>query len=99
MFTTFPPRKEGKDWVLVPALFEPEFHPIASRRFLLSATTEGVITTRSNRMKFRLDYRHFSRILHLILAKIYGVPTNLKIGLRKQRTSRGSYKEQAQEFH
>ena len=35
-------------------------HPIASSRFLLSTTegsnqvTEGVITTRSNRMKFRL---------------------------------------------
>ena len=93
MFTTFPPRKEEKDWVLVPALFEGSLN---SSRFLLSATTEIVITTRSNRMK---DYRHFSRILHLIFAKIYGVPTNLKIGLRKQRTSRGSYKEQAQEFH
>ena len=36
----------------------PEFHPIASSRFLLSGfsatVTEGVITTRSNRMKFRL---------------------------------------------
>ena len=32
---------------------EPEIHPIASSRFLLS-TTEGVITTRSNRMKFML---------------------------------------------
>ena len=31
----------------------PEIHPIASSRFLLS-TTEGVKTTRSNRMKFRL---------------------------------------------
>ena len=34
-----------------------EIHPIASSRFLLSTTegvTEGVITTRSNRMKFRL---------------------------------------------
>ena len=33
---------------------QPEIHPIASSRFLLS-TTEGVITTRSNRMKFRLQ--------------------------------------------
>ena len=31
----------------------PEIHPVASRRFLLSTT--GVITTRSNRMKFRLQ--------------------------------------------
>ena len=29
-----------------------EIHPIASSRFLLSTTTEGVITTRGNRMKF-----------------------------------------------
>ena len=34
----------------------PEFHPIASSRFLLS-TTEGVITTRGNRMKFKLPAR------------------------------------------
>ena len=35
-------------------------HPIASSRFLLSTTiTEGVITTRSNRMKFRLGERLF----------------------------------------
>ena len=37
-------------------LRQPEIHPIASSRFLLS-TTEGVITTRSNRMKFRLNLR------------------------------------------
>ena len=35
-------------------MFLPETHPIASSRFLLSTITEGVITTRSNRMKFRL---------------------------------------------
>ena len=34
-------------------LLQPEFHPIALSRFLLSAT-KGVITTRSDRMKFRL---------------------------------------------
>ena len=34
----------------------PEFHPISSSRFLLS-TTERVITTRSNRMKFKLPAR------------------------------------------
>ena len=50
MFTAFPPRKEGKDWVLVPALFEGSLN---SSRFLLSATTEGVITTRRNWMKFQ----------------------------------------------
>ena len=33
---------------------QPEIHPIALSRFLLS-TTEGIITTRSNRMKFRLE--------------------------------------------
>ena len=39
---------------------QPDIHPIASSRFLLSTTyvTEGVITTRSNRMKFRLDKMH-----------------------------------------
>ena len=38
----------------------PDIHPIASSRFLLSTTyvTEGVITTRSNEMKFRLDKMH-----------------------------------------
>ena len=39
----------------------PEIHPIASSRFLLS-TTEGVITTRSNRMKFRLRVNLLRRI-------------------------------------
>ena len=38
----------------------PDIHPIASSRFLLSTTyvAEGVITTRSNEMKFRLDKMH-----------------------------------------
>ena len=36
-----------------------KFDPIASSRFLLSTTTEGVITTRSNRMKFRLLLKGF----------------------------------------
>lgn len=55
MFTTFPPRKEAEDWVLVPALFEG------------SQKNSGMI-------KSSVDNRHFSRILHLIFAKIYGVP-------------------------
>lgn len=78
MFTTFPPRKEAEDWVLVPALFE------GSQK-------------NSGMTKSSVDYRHFPRILHLIFAKIYGVPIS-QIALRKQPTFRGSYEGQVQEF-
>ena len=57
MFTTFPPRKEAEDWVLVPALFE------GSQK-------------NSGMTKSSVDNRHFSLILLLIFAKIYGVPTS-----------------------
>ena len=39
-------------------MYEPEFHPIALSRFspLSNVVTERVITTRRNRMKFRVLY-------------------------------------------
>ena len=46
------PDKHSIFFFLFLVLQWPEFHPIAPSRFLLSA--EGVITTRSNRMKCRL---------------------------------------------
>ena len=42
---------------------QPEFHPITSSRFLLSVT-EGVITTRSDRIKFRQEPIFFFDQLH-----------------------------------
>ena len=45
------------------ALSWPEFHPITSSRYysLSNDVTEGVITTRSNRMKFRLALSKIQR--------------------------------------
>ena len=55
---------------------------IASSRFLLS-TTEGVITTRSNRMKFRL-YWWVTALMRDFCTKMYGHfgDRNIEVAIR-----------------